>query len=41
MPVYSRADRWRTEAIVAPFLMAVSTGGAAPQWRAAAARAVE
>jgi hypothetical protein len=38
--VYSRADRWRTEAIVAPFLMAVSTGGAAPQLRAAA-RAVE
>ena len=40
MPVYRRADRWRTEAIVAPFLMTVSTGGTAPQLRAAA-RSVE
>ena len=41
MPVYRRADRWRTVAIVAPFQMAVSTGGAVAQLRAAAARAVE
>jgi hypothetical protein len=39
--VYSRADRWRTVAIVAPFLTAVSTGGAALQFRAADTLAVE
>jgi hypothetical protein len=39
--VYSRADRWRTVVIVAPFLTAVSADAAAREFRAANARAVE
>jgi hypothetical protein len=41
LPVYSRADRWRAAAIVAPFLTAVSTGAAVREFHADDTRVVE